>query len=95
MLIKIKFLGPTDSRGSRCKATVKDGDNFQFSATIASSYTTDNSDALEASQAVAEKIRLDMNANVLKHYPIKSYNVEIVGSYDGDHYATMKPNYND
>ena len=94
MLIKIKFLGPTNSRGSRYKATVKDGDSFQFSATIPSSYASDNSDALTAAQAVAEKIRLDMNKNVLKIYPIKAYNVEIVGSYDGDHYATMTPIYN-
>ena len=95
MLIKIKFLGPTNSRGSRYKATVKDGDSFQFSATIPSSYASDNSDALTAAQAVAEKIRLDMNKNVLKIYPIKAYNVEIVGSYDGDHYATMTPIHND
>ena len=93
MLIKIKFLGPTNSRGSRYKATVKDGDNFQYSATIPSSYASDNSDVLAAAQAVAEKIRLDMNANVLKIYPIKSYTVEIVGSYDGDHFATMTPIY--
>ena len=95
MLIKIKFLGPTDSRGSRYKATVKDGDNFQYSATVASTYASDTSDDLAAAQAVAEKIRIDMNANVLKHYPIKSYNVEIVGSYDLDLYATMTPIYND
>ena len=95
MLIKIKFLSPTNSRGSRYKATVKDGDNFQYSATVASSYSSDNGDALAAAQAVAEKIRIDMNANVLKHYPISSYNVEIVGSYDGDHYATMTPVYID
>ena len=95
MLIKIKFLGPTNYKGSRYKATVKDGDSFQYSATIATSYASDNSDVMAAAQAVAEKIRLDMNANVLKHYPIKAYNVEIVGSYDGDHYATMTPIYND
>ena len=95
MLIKIKFLSPTNSRGSRYKATVKDGENFQYSATIPSSYSSDTSDDLAAAQAVAEKIRIDMNANVLKNYPIKAYNVEIVGSYDDDRYATMTPIYND
>mgnify|MGYP001435947189 CR=1 FL=1 len=49
--------------------------------------------SLPASRAVAEKIRLDMNSRVLKAYPIKAYNVEIVGNYDGDHYATMTPVY--
>ena len=95
MLIKIKFLGPTNYKGSRYKATVKDGENFQYSATVPSTYASDNSDDLAAAQAVAEKIRLDMNENVLKSYPIKSYNVEIVGSYDDDIYATMTPVYND
>ena len=95
MLIKIKFLGATNYKGSRAKATVKDGDNFQYSATVPSTYTTDNTDALAAAQAVAEKIRLDMNKNVLRNYPIKAYNVEIVGSYDGDHFATMTPIYID
>ena len=94
MLIKIKFLAPTQSRGSRYKATVKDGDNFQYSATVPSTYTNEYSDAQAAAQAVAEKIRIDMNANVLKNYPIKSYDVEIVGSYDNDLYATMSPIYN-
>tara|TARA_R100001530_G_scaffold98658_1_gene68537 strand:- start:136 stop:423 length:288 start_codon:yes stop_codon:yes gene_type:complete len=95
MLIKIKFLGPTNYKGSRYKATVKDGDNFQYSATVPSTYATDNTDVISAAVAVAEKIRIDMNKNVLKNYPIKAYNVEIVGSYDGDHYATMTPNYID
>ena len=96
MLIKIKFLGPTNSRGSRYKATVKDGDSFQYSATVASTYTTDKSDALAAAQAVAEKIRIDLNARVYSNCSnqIKAYNVEIVGSYDGDHFATMTPIYN-
>ncbi len=94
MLIKIKFLGATNSRlGSRYKATVKDGDSFQYSATVPSTYASDNSDVLTAAEAVAEKIRLDMNSRVLKAYPIKAYNVEIVGSYDSDHFATMKPVY--
>ena len=95
MLIKIKFLSPTNFRGSRYKATVKDGENFQYSATVASTYASDNTDVLAAAEAVAEKIRIDMNANVLKIYPIKSYTVEIVGSYDGAHFATMTPIYND
>ena len=93
MLIKIKFLGPTNYKGSRYKATVKDGDNFQYSATVPSTYTSDNGDVIAAAEAVAEKIKLDMNANVLRNYPIKAYNVEIVGSYDSDHYATMTPIY--
>ncbi len=97
MLIKIKFLGPTNSRGSRYKATVKDGDSFQYSATVASSYASDNSDDLAAAQAVAEKIRIDLNARVYSNCSneIKAYNVEIVGSYDGDHFATMTPVYID
>ena len=98
MLIKIKFFGPTNYTGSRYKATVKDGDSFQYSATVPSTYASDNSDVLTAARAVAEKIRLDMNSRVLNGIPIayeiKAYNVEIVGSYDSDHYATMTPVYN-
>ena len=98
MLIKIKFLAPTQSRGSRYKATVKDGDNFQFSATVPSSYSTDNGDALVAAKAVAEKVRVLSENELQKAYGfpfIKGYDVEIVGAYDGDHYATMTPIYND
>jgi len=94
MLIKIKFLGASNHRlGSRYKATVKDGDSFQYSATVPSTYASDNGDVIAAAEAVAEKIRLDMNSRVLKNYPIASYNVEIVGSYDSDHFATMTPVY--
>ena len=91
MLIKIKFLGPTNHTGSRYKATVKDGENFQYSATVPSTYASDNGDVIAAAEEVAEKIRLDMNSNVKKIYQIAAYDVEIVGSYDGDHYATMTP----
>jgi len=93
MLIKIKFFGPTNYRGSRYKATVKDGDSFQYSATVPSTYATDNSDVLTAAQAVAEKIRIEMNSRNSFKYEIKAYNVEIVGSYDSDHYAKMTPEY--
>ena len=97
MLIKIKFLPPTNSRGSRYKATVKDGDSFQFSATIPSSYSTDDSDALAAAEAVAEKVRVAINDGVQmrKSYWIKSYDVEIVGSYDSDLFAIMTTVYRD
>ena len=91
MLIKIKFLSPTNYKGSRYKATVKDGDSFQYSATVPSTYRTDNGDVIAAAEEVAEKIRLDMNSNVKKIYQILTYDVQIVGSYDGDHYATMTP----
>jgi len=94
MLIKIKFLGPTNYKGSRYKATVKDGDSFQYSATVPSTYASDNGDVIAAAEEVAEKIRLDMNSRVLKTYPIAAYNVEIIGTYDNDYYATMKPIYN-
>ena len=90
MLIKIKFLGPTNSKGSRYKATIKDGDSFQYSATVPSTYATDNTDVLTAAQDVAEKIRLVLNADY-----ITGYDVQIVGSYDSDHYATMTPIYID
>ena len=90
MLIKIKFLGPTNYKGSRYKATVKDGDNFQYSATVPSTYTTDNGDVIAAAAAVAEKVRVDLNMDW-----VKGYEVKIVGSYDGDHYATMTPIYID
>ena len=94
MLIKIKFLGPTNYKGSRYKATVKDGDSFQYSATVPANYgLSEKNDVLTAAQAVAEKIRIEMNSRVLKLYPIAAYDVEIVGSYDSDHYATMKPVY--
>ena len=93
MLIKIKFLAPTNSRGSRYKATVKDGDNFQFSATVPSSYSSDNSDALAAAQAVAEKVRADLF--IERDLKRINHRVEIVGAYDGDHYATMTPIHND
>ena len=97
MLIKIKFLGPTNYRGSRYKATVKDGDSFQYSATVPSTYASDKTDVLTAAEEVAEKIRLDMNSRVFNGIPIAyeitAYNVEIVGSYDGDHYAKITPVY--
>ena len=91
LLIKIKFLGPTNYTGSRYKATVKDGDSFQYSATVPSTYRSDNGDALTAAEAVAEKIRIELNSRNSFKYEIKAYDVEIVGSYDSDHYATMKP----
>ena len=93
MLIKIKFLGPTNYTGSRYKATIKDGDSFQYSATVPSTYASDNGDVIAAAEEVAEKIRLDMNSRFLRNSPITAYDVEIVGSYDGDHYATMTPVY--
>ena len=88
MLIKIKFLGPTNYKGSRYKATVKDGDNFQYSATVPSTYTTGNGDVIAAAEEVSEKVRLVLNADY-----IRGYDVKIVGSYDGDHYAKMTPVY--
>ena len=91
MLIKIKFLGPTNHTGSRYKATVKDGDSFQYSATVPSTYASDNGDVLTAARAVAEKIRLDINSRTSFKYEIKAYDVEIIGSYDSDHYAKMTP----
>ena len=93
MLIKIKFLGPTNYKGSRYKATVKDGDSFQYSATVPSTYKTDNGDVIAAAEAVAEKIRIEMNSRTSFKYEIKAYNVEIVGSYDNDHYAKITPVY--
>ena len=53
MLIKIKFLGPTNSRGSRYKATVsgmKDGDSSQYSATVPSTYASDKGDVIAAAE---------------------------------------------
>tara|TARA_R100000808_G_scaffold8262_7_gene23426 strand:+ start:672 stop:956 length:285 start_codon:yes stop_codon:yes gene_type:complete len=92
-LIKIKFLGPTNFRGSRYKATLKDGEYYQYSATVPSTYATDNSDALAAAEAVAEKVRADLFVDGdLKRI---THRVEIVGSYDGDLFATMTPIYND
>ena len=93
MLIKIKFLGPTNYTGSRYKATVKDGDSFQFSATVPSTSASDNGDVIAAAEAVAEKIRIEMNSRTSFKYEIKAYNVEIVGAYDGDHYAKITPVY--
>ena len=95
MLIKIKFLGPTNYTGSRYKATVKDGDSFQYSATVPSTYASDNTDVIAAARAVADKIRIDLNSRTKNsfEYGIKAYNVEIVGSYDSDHYAKMTPVY--
>jgi len=90
MLIKIKFLGPTNSKGSRYKATIKDGDSFQYSATVPSTYATDNTDVLTAAEEVSEKVRLGLNVDY-----IRGYEVKIVGSYDSDHYATMTPIYID
>lgn len=89
MLIKIKFLAPTNYKGSRYKATVKDGDNFQFSATVPSTYTSGTGDALAAAEEVSEKVRQLGATNV------KGYDVQIVGAYDGDLFATMSPFYND
>jgi len=46
---------------------------------------------IAAAAAVAEKIRIEMNSRNSFKYEIKAYKVEIAGSYDGDHYATMTP----
>ena len=89
MIIKIKFLGPTNYRGSRYKATIKDGENFRYSATVPSTYTSDNGDVLAAAQKVAEKVRIYMSGYGFDY--ITGYDIKIVGSYDGDHYATMTP----
>ena len=91
MIIKIKFLGPTNYRGSRYKATIKDGDNFQYSATVPSTYTSDNEDVLAAAQKVAEKVRIYMSGYGFDY--ITGYDIKIVGSYDGDQIATMTPIY--
>ena len=88
MIIKIKFLGPTNYRGSRYKATIKDGENFRYSATVPSTYTSDNGDVLAAAQKVADKVRVTLNIDYITGYDIK-----IVGSYDGDQFATMTPIY--
>ena len=91
-LIKIKFLGPTNFRGSRYKATIKYGD-IQYSATVPTRlFNTDNSDALAAAEAVVEKVRADLY--IERDLKRISHSVEIVGSYDGDHFATMTPIYN-
>tara|TARA_R100000781_G_scaffold76879_1_gene47668 strand:+ start:1420 stop:1701 length:282 start_codon:yes stop_codon:yes gene_type:complete len=91
-LIKITFLGPTNFRGSRYKATINFGD-IQYSATVPSTYATDNSDALAAAEAVTEKVRADLFVDGdLKRI---THRVEIIGSYDGDEFASMTPIYND
>ena len=91
MLIKIKFLSPTNSRGSRYKATIKDGENFRYSATVPSTYTSDNGDVIAAAEEVADKVLAFMTGYGFDY--ITGYDIKIVGSYDGDHYATMKPVY--
>ena len=90
MLIKIKFLGPTLRKGSRYKATVKNGDSF-YSATVPSTYASDNGDVIAAAEEVADKVLAFMTGYGFDY--IKGYDVKIVGSYDGDHYATMTPVY--
>jgi hypothetical protein len=90
-LIKITFLGPTNFKGARYKATLKDGENYQYSATVPSTGATDNSDVIAAAEAVVKKVRADLF--IERDLKRITHTVEIVGSYNGDHYATMTPVY--
>jgi hypothetical protein len=59
--VEVKYLGPTNHRGSRYKATIDRGGNHKFSATVNYDYALDSYDnQLKAVEEVARKF-LDQN----------------------------------
>lgn len=59
--VSVKYLGPTNTRGARYKATIDRGGSYKFSATVSYSYALDSYDnQLRAVEAVAQKF-LDDN----------------------------------
>ena len=54
--VEVKYLGPTNHRGSRYKATIDRGGDYQLSATVSYNYGLDSyGNQLAAVEAVAQK----------------------------------------
>ena len=54
--VAVKYLGPTNARGSRYKATIDQGGSFKFSATVPYDYALDSyGNQFKAVEAVAQK----------------------------------------
>jgi hypothetical protein len=88
LLAKISFLPPTTTiYGSRYKATVKEG-SFKVSATVKSTYSTDNKDELRAVEALCDK--LEKAPHGFFKYGV-AREIKILGSYDNDVYASIFP----
>ena len=59
--VNVKYLGPTNFRGSRYKATIDRGGDYKFTATVSYDYALDcYGNQLKAVEAVAQKF-LDQN----------------------------------
>jgi hypothetical protein len=60
MYITSKYIGPTNHRGSRYKATIDRGGDFKYQATVSYDYALDTEgNAVEAVKALIEKIDLN------------------------------------
>ena len=87
LIAKIKYISPTDITGSRYKAIVKEG-TFKVSATVPSTYASDNTDEIRAVEALIVK---------LKKAPHKFFShgvkpeIRIIGSYDHEVFASIFP----
>ena len=74
MYITSKYLGPTDYRGSRYKATIDRGGDFKHQATVSYSYELDpEANAVRAINALLEKTGLNQygvwNTFIVAHGP--------------------------
>jgi hypothetical protein len=60
MYITSKYIGPTNHRGSRYKATIDRGGDFKYQATVSYDYALDpEGNAVEAIKALIEKTGLN------------------------------------
>ena len=60
MYITSKYLGPTEQRGSRYKATIDRGGDFKYQATVSYNYELEpEGNAVEAVKALIEKAALN------------------------------------
>ena len=60
MYITVKYLGPTNYKGSRYKATIDQGGDFKHQATVSYDYALNEEDnAVEAVRELVEKANLN------------------------------------
>ena len=85
ILINVKFLAPTNTLGSRYKATIADGSGWSRSATVPSSYTSDEGDIYKAAQALCDKL-----AKGDIWFSHEKPNLKIAGSYNNEAYLTWR-----
>ena len=84
ILIQVKFLGATEHRGSRYKATIADGSGWSRSASVESSYKSDEGDIYRAAEALCSKLA----SGPLPWFQHKDPKLKIVGSFKNEAYLT-------